>query len=202
MICRREVITLLGCAAAWPVAARAQQPALPVIGYLSARSPDESLLHLDAFRSGLSDAGYMEGRTVLVEYRWAEGQYDRLRMLASELVQRGVAVIAATGGNVSALAAKHATATLPIVFIVGADPVEMGLVTSLNRPGGNLTGMSVFTTELGAKRLELLHELVPRDFVIGFLVNPNYQGSVLKKADVQAAARGLGRRLTVLNSSN
>jgi len=200
---RREFIAIsTGAVIARPFAASAQQAALPVIGYLSARSPDESLQHLNAFRSGLSDARYVEGRNVLVEYRWAEGRYDRLPMLASELVQSGVAVVAATGGNVSALAAKHATETIPIVFIVGSDPVELGLVTSLNRPGGNLTGMSVFTTELGAKRLELLHELVPTDFVIGFLINPNYQSSVRKSADVQAAARSMGRRLAVLNSSN
>jgi ABC-type uncharacterized transport system substrate-binding protein len=199
---RREVITLIGGAAAWPVVARAQQAAMPVIGFLSARSPEESAQHLEAFRRGLSDAGYDEGQNVVLQYRWAEGQYDRLPMLASELVGRRVAVIAATGGNVSALAAKHATDRTPIVFIVGDDPVVLGLVTSLNRPDSNLTGMSVFTTELGSKRLEFLHELTPKGSIIGFLTNPNYQGSVRNSLQVQAAARGLGREVTILNASN
>jgi putative tryptophan/tyrosine transport system substrate-binding protein len=186
MIRRRELIACLGGAvAAWPLAARAEQPS-----------------HVDAFRRGLNEAGYIEGRNVAIEYRWADGQYDRLPALASELIARRVTVIAATGGNVSGLAAKAATRTTPIVFVVGGDPVKLGLVTSFNHPGGNVTGMSVFTTELGTKRLEFLHELVPKASVIGFLINPNYQGSAREAVPVQAAARAIGRQLVVLNASD
>jgi putative ABC transport system substrate-binding protein len=202
MIRRREVMALLGGAAAWPLAARAQQPAMPVIGFLSSRSSGESAHHVGAFNQGLHEVGYVADQNVAIEYRWADGQYDRLPALASELVARRVSVIAAAGGNVSALAAKTATSTIPIVFIVGDDPVKLGLVASLNRPGGNATGMSVFTTELGAKRLELLLELLPKASVIALLINPNYQGAGAEAMAVQAAARDIGRQLLVLNASS
>jgi putative tryptophan/tyrosine transport system substrate-binding protein len=198
---RRDfIIGFAGSAVAWPRPARTQQPAMPVIGFLSARSSAESSQHVGAFRQGLSELGYVEGQNVAIEYRWAEGQYDRLPVLASELVAHRVSVIAATGGNVSGLAAKSATSTIPIVFIVGDDPVKLGLVAALNRPGGNVTGMSVFTTELGTKRLELLNELVPEGTGFGLLINPNYQGASSEATSVQTAARSLGRPIVVLNA--
>ncbi len=199
---RREFIWLLGGAtAAWPLAARAQQPAMPVIGFLNPASPETYAPQLAAFRQGLSEAGYVEGQNVAIEYRWANGDYGQLRGLAADLVRREVSVIAATGGDVSALVVKAATATIPIVFNTSSDPVKVGLVTSLNRPNGNLTGVSILTVELVPKRLELLCEVVPNTGVIGFLVNPARPSAESEKRDIQMAARSLGREIVVLNAS-
>jgi putative tryptophan/tyrosine transport system substrate-binding protein len=196
---RREFITLLGSAAAWPLAARAQQPAMPVIGWLGSGSPGPSAPAVTVFRQGLAEAGYVEGRNVAIEYRWAEGQYDRLPALAAELVRRRVAVIVATPIP-AALAAKAATATIPIVFSAAADPVNLGLVGSLAQPGGNATGVNFFQAELSAKQLGLLRELRPNAARIGVLVNPANANVEGLTKDVTAAAAALGVEIKIVHA--
>jgi putative ABC transport system substrate-binding protein len=197
---RREFITLLGGTAAWPFAAGAQQAAMPVVGFLGTTTPDDFADRVAAFREGLKQAGYIEGQNVVVEYHWPEGNYDRLPTLAADLVRRQVAVIAAVGGEPSPLAAKAATATIPIVFSIGGDPVRLGLVASLNRPGGNITGVNFFQSELGAKRLGLLHELVPNATVIGMLVNPTFADAETHARDAKDAAIPLGLQIHVVRA--
>jgi putative ABC transport system substrate-binding protein len=199
---RREFISLLGGAAAWPLAARAQQGAMPVIGFLGGASPDRWVGRLRAFHQGLSETGYVVGRNLAIEYRWAEGQNDRVPSLAAELVGRQVSVIAAPGSVPAALAAKAATTTIPIVFEIASDPVELGLVASLAQPGGNITGVTSLNAQVGPKRLELLHELVPTATVVGLLVNPtNPNEAEPTTKNLQAAARSLGLEMHVLHAS-
>jgi putative ABC transport system substrate-binding protein len=199
---RRDFITLLGGAAAWPLATRAQQRTMPVIGYLSGQSFAGDAAYLAAFRQGLNETGYVVHGNVGIEYRWAEGQYDRLSAFAADLVRLRVSVIAALGTTASPLAAKATTATIPIVFNIGGDPVKFGLVSSFNRPGGNATGVSVLNVQLAQKRLELLRELVPAAAVVGHLVNPANPNSQSEASDLQVAARVLGLRIHVENASS
>jgi putative ABC transport system substrate-binding protein len=197
---RREFISLLGGAAAWPLAVRAQQPPIPVIGYLSALS-EASVAHQDAgFRRGLNEVGFVEGQNVTIEHRWADGQYDRLPAMAADLVRRSVNLITAQAPP-AALAARAATTTIPIVFVVGFDPVSAGLVTSFNRPGGNATGMTLITGPLGQKRLELLREIAPKATIVTMLANPFSPDAVPEIRDVQAAAQANGLQLRMLNAS-
>jgi len=198
---RREFITALAGAAAWPLAARSQQPAMPVIGYLGAQSPATFASRLEAFRQGLGESGYVDGRNVTIEFRWADGHHDRLSTLAADLVGRHVAVLVAPGGAPAALAAKSATTTIPIVFEMGADPIAMGLVGSMNRPGGNLTGVSSLSVEVTPKRLEILHELVPKATVVAALLNPTSPTAESQIRNLQVAARVLRVQLHALHAS-
>ena len=194
-------MALGGAAAAWPLAARAQQPAMPVVGFLSSASPATWASFVAGFRKGLNEAGFIDGQNVTIEYRWAEGQYDRLPGLAADLVNRKVAVILAAGGSDPAKAAKAATATIPIIFVSAADPVRAGIVTSFNRPGGNVTGVSLLGSALEAKRLGLLNEITPGAASIGVLVNPNYPDADLQLRELQEAAGVIKRQIIIVRAS-
>jgi putative ABC transport system substrate-binding protein len=199
---RRELIAALGSAAAWPLAARTQQAAMPVIGFLNPGSAEPFSYLLAAFREGLKEASYVEGQNVSIEYHWADGHYDQLQTLATDLVRRQVAVIAATGGSISAQAAKAATATIPIVFNVGDDPIKLGLIVSFNRPGGNITGVCTLSSTLEAKRLGLLRELVPNAVTVALLLNPTNPDAELQRRDIQAAATAIGQHLLIVSASS
>jgi putative tryptophan/tyrosine transport system substrate-binding protein len=198
---RRNFIALLGGAAAWPLAARAQQPAMPMVGFLHYSSPN-TLAHLaEAVRRGLRESGYVDGQNVLIEYRWAEGDYNRLPALAADLVRRQVNVVIA-GGSVGAEAAKKATSTIPVVFTSGADPVASGLVASLSRPGGNLTGVSLLASEMATKRLELIRDLLPHARAVALIVNPTFPGAESEVAEVEAAGRSIGIQTHIARASS
>jgi putative ABC transport system substrate-binding protein len=199
---RREFITLLGGVAAWSIAARAQQPPMPVIGFLGSASPDTYEPLVVAFREGLKVNGFEEDRNVGIEYRWAQDRHEQLPGLAADLVRHKVAVILASGGGVSALAAKGATQTIPIVFVNGSDPIKNGLVASINRPGSNVTGISLISVELEAKRFELLRDLVPKAVLVAFLMNPRNPDADIQRAAAEVAARAVGQQLLVVNASS
>ena len=198
---RRNFIGLAGGVAAWPLVAQAQRPSLPVVGFLGSTSPESYATFASGFQRGLKEAGFVDGDNVAIIFRWAEAQYDRLPALAADLVSRNVSVIVATGGLPSSLAAKQATETIPIVFVLGSDPVKFGLVSSLNRPNGNVTGVTLFAYLLDAKRVELMHELVPGASVVALLVNPNSPAQAeAQYADVEAAVRKFGQQLVILKA--
>ena len=199
---RRQFLHALGGAAAWPLAARAQQQAMPVIGFMSSRSPEDSAYLVAAFRGGLGELGFVDGRNIAIEYRWGLGQYDRMPALAADLVNRHVAVLVGVGGDISAVAAKRATSTIPIVFGLGSDPIKAGLVESLNRPGGNATGFTLLTNELEAKRIGMLHDLLPGAAVIGALLNPNFPPAVGQLELLEVASRAINQKIYVLKAGN
>ena len=202
MMRRRELITLLGGAVAWPLAARAQQPGIPVVGFVHTLSPESVPHFVAAFQQGLKEVGYLEGQNLAVEHRWAQGRYDRLPGLIDDLVRRRVAVIAATGGDPSPQIAKAATQTIPIVFTANSDPVREGLVANLNRPGGNLTGITIFGPAAVTKRMQLMHELMPKAATVAYLMNPKNPNGEMEMKTAQTAARSLGQAMTVLSASN
>ena len=200
---RREFITLIGgAAAAWPLVAVAQQPAMPVVGFMSARSPSDSVHLVEAFRQGLKDGGFVEGHNITVDYRWAHGDYSRLPALARELVDRKVAVLLGIGGDASALAARAATSTIPVVFGMGSDPVQAGMVASLNRPGGNVTGVNLLANDLEPKRLGLLNQLVPGTVTIGALLNPKFPPATQQAKELRVAAQAIGLPLIIFYASS
>ena len=199
---RRQFITLLGGAAAWPIAARTQQSAMPLVGFVNTALAGPSAYLVAGFRQGLQEAGFVEGRNTAIEYRWAEGQYERVPALIADLVRRQVAVIVTGGGETTAAAAKAATTTIPIVFNIGSDPVKLGLVASLARPGGNATGVNIFTAELVEKRLSLLHDLVPAATSVAVLVNPNFAPAVVNARESEAAGRMIWKTVTIFNASS
>ena len=199
---RREFLGVLGGVAAWPLGARAQQSALPVVGFMSGRSASDSVHLVAAFREGLSEAGFVDGQNVLIEFRWANGQYDQLPALAAQLVSRPVAVLLGVGGDPSAIAAKRATSTIPIVFGIGSDPVKAGLVDSFNRPGANLTGYTLLTNEMESKRVGLLRELVPNAALVGVLLNPKFVPGAQQSQQIENAARTVSQKLVIATASS
>jgi putative tryptophan/tyrosine transport system substrate-binding protein len=199
---RREFITLLGGAAAWPLTASAQQSAMPVIGWMSGRSPEDSVHLVAAFREGLRQTGFVENESVLIEYRWALGRYELLPSMAADLVSRGVAVLVGVGGDTSAAAAKQATSTIPVVFGMGGDPVAAGLVASFNRPGGNATGYTLLTALMESKRVGLLHELVPGSAVLGALINPSFPPAARQLQEIEDATRSINQKVVLGRASN